>query len=318
MADALDVEDREIGWIPPPVAVTHNGEPIPDDMDFFCPPPRDIGEVRTARSTLKSHKSEMNPLSVWLIRIGVAGAAATGGYYTGEALSGPFDGPALKIVLTTLSFLLAGLVAILVTRFKHTCSYTASGGAVEYTISGSRSARPRERKLLFESASELRSKQTHQYSHGIYTSTLYEYIWRGADDRTLLKLNGSYHSKKNTPKATNPFWFASATEQAWNAHVSDRMQAELERKGYVEFRVNKKDLVRVGPGFIEFVFSGKEVRVPGEEIGEINVRSGAFTIKTKDARWFSSAGKFSFNYGAMSNAQMFLFALSRLLGYTFE
>lgn len=79
--------------------------------------------------------------------------------------------------------------------------------------------------------------------------------------------------------------------------------------------MNRNDAVRVGPGFMEFCFKGSTERVPVDAIKSLSVNNGVFAIHTNDAKWFSSKGKFSFEYGRLGNAHMFIFALEQLLGY---
>jgi hypothetical protein len=74
----------------------------------------------------------------------------------------------------------------------------------------------------------------------------------------------------------------------------------------------------VGPGFLEFHFGGEPVRVSKPEIASVTLGAGRFSFKHKDAKWFSQAGKYTFNYGAMGNAQVFLLALDSLMGYRWK
>jgi hypothetical protein len=318
MSDDLVLEPSVSEWSPPEEVTLHNGEKIPDSMEFFASPPEEIGEVLTAWSSLGAGKAEMNSASRWLIRIGVAGACTTVGYYIGDALRGPADGPTQTFILAALGLLLGVLLAVIFTGFKHTCSFVGAAGFSEWTLKGSRSSEPVERRFLFADAVDLRTGQTRNYYNGVYTGTTYFYNWVNEAGKTVKNLNGTYSSKVGTPKAKSPYWLAASAENAWNMRLADQLQTELDKNGYVEFRVNKKDLVRVGPGFLEFVFSGKEERVPQSEIKDLSIHDGTFSIKTKEARWFSKQGKFGFNYGAMSNAKMFIFSLQRLLGYSFE
>lgn len=317
MSDDLELVPASTEWSPPEDVTLHNGEKITDDMEFFAGPPDEIGKVFTAWSSLTAGKAEMNSASRWLIRVGITGACATVGYYIGDALRGPFDGPAQTYILGGLGLLLGLLVAFLMTGFSHKCSFVGEAGFAEWSLKGSRDSEPRESRFVFADAVDLRTGQTRQYHNGVYTGTSYFFHWVDEAGKPVRKLTGTYHSKQGTPKSKSPYWLAVAAENAWNMRLADQLQAELEKNGYVEFRVNKKDLVRVGPGFLEFVFSGKEERVPQTEIKDLSIHEGTFSIKTKEARWFSRQGKFSFNYGAMSNAKMFIFALQRLLGYSF-
>jgi hypothetical protein len=152
----------------------------------------------------------------------------------------------------------------------------------------------------------------------VYTGTNYFFRWEDADGRKLLNLSGTFRSEKGEPEPDDPFYFAQGGEIAWSIYLLDALQKELEKHGSVEFKVNKRDAVRVGPGFMEFAFSGKEQRVDGEQLKHISIGGGTFSFKTADAKWFSSKGKFNFDYSRMSNARCFLLVLESLLGVTFE
>jgi len=73
----------------------------------------------------------------------------------------------------------------------------------------------------------------------------------------------------------------------------------------IAFRVDAagKRVVRVGPGFLEFHFGDGPVRVTGEEMGKVSLDQGHFSILHKDAKWYRSAGKYRFQYGAMANGK---------------
>jgi hypothetical protein len=77
-------------------------------------------------------------------------------------------------------------------------------------------------------------------------------------------------------------------------------------------------VVRVGPGFLELFFGGQTTRLTQADIKSVSINNGWFYLTTHDAKWFSSKGKFSFAYGEISNAQMFLICLEKLMGYSFE
>ena len=92
----------------------------------------------------------------------------------------------------------------------------------------------------------------------------------------------------------------------------------MEQQGFLQFNLSKNDFVRVGPGVLEFAMKGELSRVTAADIKSLNLGQGTFTIKTHEAKWFGSKGKFSFSYATMANARLFLIALERLLGYRVE
>lgn len=309
--------DRDLvpAWTPGEGVLRHAGVPVEREFDFFASPAQEIGEVVTAESTLRQGKRAM-PLLLRLF-LSMAVGMLTLVLLVGGAFAlrmGLTVGGALVCLL--VPFVLS-LIVLAATGFKHHCSYVGTHGMARYTIKGSREAEPREELFLFDDASNLTTSQTRHYTNGIYTGTHYNFNWTDADGRSLFKLSGQYKSKTGNPAAKSPFHFARAGEGMWNNFLIDRLQAELEQHGYVEFKINKNDCVRVGPGFLEFNLGNKNQRLTPEDIKNINIAQGTFQIDTHDARWFSSKGKFRFNYGAMANAQLFLYSLERLLGYQF-
>jgi hypothetical protein len=71
----------------------------------------------------------------------------------------------------------------------------------------------------------------------------------------------------------------------------------------------------VGPGFLEFHFGGEPMRLTSADIASVSLASGTFQFKHKDAKWYSLSGKYSFAYGTLANARIFLLTLERLMGY---
>jgi hypothetical protein len=314
--DRRDDGDDAQGWEPPEDVLTHAGTPIPEDMDFFVPPPPKLGKVMTAWSTLKMGQDAKSPVAKLLIAgsIGVAVAAVVA--VIAAAAFGRLE-PGVLVLAAGLG-LLVMLIAWFTMRFKHTCSYVCAQGIIRYTLKGHRDADVTSEVLAFRQAANLNAGQTRHYTNGIYTGTNYDFAWTDDEGHRLLRLSGSYHSKTGNPKPKDPFHLARAGEIAWNVHLSERLQSELDEYGSIEFPVNKRDVVRVGPGFLEFDFKGQVNRVPAAEIKSLSINNGTFSIHTTDAKWFGSKGKFSFNYSQLGNAGMFVFALEQLLGYRFD
>lgn len=306
-------------WQPPPNVTLHNGTKIPVDADYFVAPPADIGEIVTAQTTLKNTKEPFAVGPRFLLVFGLSGAVGFGAFTLVRLLMmNPNDARDLGLFLGGMGAIVTAIVVILLTRFRHTCSYVGKLGVARYILTGSRDNVPAEEKLLFADCEDVTTWTQRNYTNGIYSGTQYLNTWRSVDGRGLLLLKGSFHSEAGTPKATSPFWFANSAEVYWNEFAFDRMVTQFEKEGHVDFRVNKKDLVRVGPGFLEFNFHGKSTRLSQEDIKSLSIANGTFSIHTHEARWFSSKGKFGFEYGGMGNAKLFLFALERLAGYTFS
>lgn len=313
-------QDDESGsaWSPPPAVRLHNGEMLPVDADFFQEPPPEIGEIVSAQSTLVTSKQPFSTLVRLMLVVGLTGLVFYGIVIGMRlAVKNPLDAD-LGYVLGTVAALVTMPLIIYLTRFSHTCTYVGKAGIAEFTLKGNRDNTPRSRLLLFDNCTDVTTWQLRNYTNGIYSGTQYRNIWRDDQGRELFTLKGTFSSETGTPKAASPYWFAMAAEVNWNEFAFDRMVKDYESQGYLDFRVKSKDMVRVGNGYLEFTFGGKTTRLTPDDIKTLSLSNGSFTIHTKEARWFSSKGKFGFEYGGMGNAKLFLFALERLAGYSFS
>lgn len=317
MSDEVFESDDLPRWIPEESVRMHNGEKIPVDADFFAEPPESIGEIVSAQTTLRESKSPMSLAVRLMLVVGLTGLMFYGIVLGFRYLSkNPRD--------ADLGYLFGGIAALITlpatiyfTRFRHTCSYVGKQGLAEFTLGGSRTNPPRERVLLFANCRDVTTWQQRNYTNGIYSGTNYRFIWRDESGSAVFTLKGNYSSEQQTPKSDSPFWLADAGERQWIAYALDLLAKEYESQGYVDFRVRGKDSVRVGDGYLEFHFGGAVTKLTREDIKSLNIANGSFSIQTHEARWFSSKGKFTFEYGGMGNAKLFLFALERLAGYTF-
>jgi hypothetical protein len=297
--------------------MSHAGTPLDPDLVLFCEPPESIGEVQTAWTTLQYGK-QPKPM---ILRLGVAlaltAACPVFAVVVSRAAGLNNIDPAWLIGSSLIVGLVLGGIALAATRFKHVCSYVGTAGMSRHTIKGDVEATPEHEIFLFDDATDLTTAQTRHYTNGVYTGTSYNFDWKDHNGQRVFRLHGSYRSKDGNPKPKDPFHFAQSGEFAWSNYLLDILQEELEQHGSVEFKVNKKDRVRVGPGFLELEFKGKTERVNAEDIQTLQVSGGSFQIKTHDARWLGRKGKFHFDYAAMANARVFLLSLEALAGFHF-
>ncbi len=316
--DAFDDDEAGSLWTPGPEVRLHNGEMIPVDADFFHAPPAELGEIVTAHTSLIESKHPLSTLVRLMLVVGLSGAFFFGVAVAIRSLTQGPEAQLLGYIMGAVAAVITVITTILFTRFTQTCDYVGKLGIAQYSLSGNRERTPREKMLLFEDCQDITTWQTRKYVNGIYSGTEYKNIWRDSEGRELFTLKGTYHSEKGNPKAGNPLWFATSAEGHWNEFAFEKMVKDYESQGYLDFRVKKKDTVRVGQGFLEFNFGGQTTRLTPEDIKTLSLADGSFTIHTREARWFSRKGKFGFEYGGMGNAKLFLFALERLAGYSFS
>jgi hypothetical protein len=303
-------------WTPPEDVTSHNGEPLDRTRDFFSAPPAEIGKVFTGHSSLPLGKQPFSLGTRLMIILFIPAVCVVLGYFIAQSdTHGSGMGPLIGMSAV-------GLIALGLgwhfTRFKQTCSYVGENGLARFTLTGPREATPPKAEMfLFDQAAALRTGQTRNFYNGVYTGTTYGFTWTDALGAKVFTLGGQYNSKAGTPKRDSAFWLARAAERAWNIRQLDRLQRELEQNGFVQFNLGGSDFVRVGPGFFEFGMKGEVARINADEIKTLNLSQGQFVIHHKDARWFSSKGKFSFAYAKMANAQLFLLAMEKLSGFRF-
>ncbi|HWE36350.1 MAG TPA: hypothetical protein VG406_07230 [Isosphaeraceae bacterium] len=300
---------EDVAWSPPEGVTTHAGVPIDPEMDFFEPPPKEIGEVRTASSTLKVRQNPPSTAVRGAALFGPAALAIVILHYVANLTEPIFD---------IIAFLACFGLGWYFTRFSHTCSYVGKDGVARIRCARQRYRIAKREVFLFRDAQELRTSQTRHYHNGIYTHTAYNFTWSGPAGK-VFKLEGTYRGEKQPPKPKDPFHFAQAGEVAWSLAVLDRAQAELERDGAIKFRLTGTDWVALGPGFIDLNLKGQTQRCNAEEVDGVSIAGGVFKVKRKDAKegWFRSEGVFQFAYGNMANARVFLLALDKLLGLRF-
>lgn len=306
-----DIDQKSMNALP-----DHSREPRQHDAEFFAEPPKDIGKLTSAESTLRPGQREKSLAMRLTIACAVGGVFLGGAYWLGS-----ISVPDMVDVLHNIGWALgaAGFIgAWFITRFKVVCTFVGEQGIARATLKGQREGVPRMETLLFPQAEEVRTAQTKQYVNGIYTGTTYNYVWTDAQGKKLWQAQGTYREKKKGLKPGEPFRFAQAAEIAWTMHFLDRADRLLKSDGSVPFRIDKRRIVRVGPGFLEFHFGGEPVRLTSEEIASVSLGEGRFQFKHKDAKWYSLSGKYAFDYGSMANARLFLLCLERFMGYTWS
>ena len=303
----MSLMEQDVAWVPPPTMLTHADVPVGTEMDFFAPPPPEIGEVLNAYSSLKRGQRPLSAAAKGAIMFGPGVVALAVLWYT----------HAVDDIWQVVIFVALFVVGWFVTRFSHTCTYVGKEGVARFRCKKDRENITQQEVFLFRDAAELRTSQTRHYHNGGYTGTNYDFTWTDDEGRKVFRCQGTYHGEKKPPKPTDPFHFAQAAEAAWSVHLLDRVQEQLDSAGAIVFRLGGSDWVAVGPGFLELNLKGERRRCESAEIGGVSIHDGTFKVKRTDARegWFRSTGVFQFPYGTMANARVFLLAVDRLLGH---
>jgi hypothetical protein len=304
-------EYGENEWAPTGEVCNHSGGPISGRDDFFVSPPREIGEVASATTTLRKDAEPMSP-----------GARLAGGIAAGAVglVIGVVIAVNLKNAFWQLFWpvLLGGVglaIALFATGFAHTCTYVAREGLARFRCSGSRD-QVKEELFRFADAAELRTSQTRHYTNGVYQNTAYNFAWTDAAGRVRFVIAGSHKSEQGNPPAKDLFHFATAAERAWTIYRLDEIQAQLRTDGMIYFGLGGRNWVKLGQERITLFFNGEEIDCHADEIDQVRIEQGLVQVRRKDAKegWFSSRGVFKFPYGSLANAQLFLILMDKLVG----
>lgn len=298
----------EASWTPSENVVRHVGSPIIPDMEFFAPPPPEIGEIISADSSLSRSKQTTQAQE----RIKNCMFWAAGGAVGGCVIAFLAEIPVLICAL--ICTIIAAITGFLVTQYFYQCSYVGEHGIALYNLKGNRSAPPKTQIFLFKEGQNLFTQQTRNYYNGVYTGTTFNYWWSRLSGPEF-RIKGAYRSQKGTPPADNLYHFAQAAEGRWSTYLLPVINEQLNQLGYIEFPIGKTlRMVRIGPGFMEFVEKDGPHRVEVADMKDIRLGGGIFQFKHKDASWWSGKGKYSFGYAAIPNARLFLICLDRLTG----
>lgn len=230
-------------------------------------------------------------------------------------------GAGISWLITSLASLagIIGIMAVLIacwrTQFFHRCSYVGEDGIAIYTLKGDRHASAKAEILRFQDATNLYKFQIRNYTNFIYTGTSYSYKFKQKSGKPF-ELSGRHYNSRGWPQDKNAWHLANAAEAAWSNYLLPVVNEQLERLGYIEFPMEGQlQAVRVGSAFMEFVLKdGVVQRVQVADMKDIMLGSGKFHFAHKDANWWFGKGSYSFYYGDIPNAKLFLLCVKRLTG----
>ena len=306
-------------WTPPSSVMDHLGKPLPPERDFFVAPPREIGPVKSAYSSLK-REIEAKTAQTRVAIVALAAAAGVGAGVGIDYLTA-IHSPIWPAVIAAL----AALIAWGVTGFKHLCNFVGAEGCAEFKCKGGRENITQKKLFNFKDAWAVSTSMMRHFTNGVYTGTSFGFYWYPPDGgKPVYQIVGRHKANLKTPPVQNAFNFARAVEMAWDDHLVPRLDAQLREKGYINFYMGDKRWARLGLGFLEIVEKDGSVnRCEASDIGSAKLASGTFTLSRKDAKsklfgLLGSSGVFKFNYGIMYNAQVFLYAFQRLLNIKVE
>ncbi|MBM3993950.1 MAG: MptD family putative ECF transporter S component [Planctomycetes bacterium] len=299
---------------------SHGGPVLPVDADLFARPPREIGDVRSAETSLRRGDE---PTTMGM-RLGICGGILGVGVVMGifVAVGGALVGGPAFVLLAFGIVLVALIIASIVfwyTGFSHTCSYVGTKGIAVYYCSGDRESVYLQDLFIYADADDLRVAQTRQYVNGRYTGTTYSFTWATRDGTEVFSLTGTYHSELGTPAFEDAYYFALGAEAAWTNHLAELLDRDIAAGKLITFRLDSGDCIRLGPSTLILEQGGGKITLKGRDLNRITIQEGIVKIWQPGGEegWFSNEGVYQFAFGSLANAKLFIFAVQRLLGNVF-
>jgi predicted Zn finger-like uncharacterized protein len=302
---------------PPDALPDHRGRPLPEDAEFFIPPPDEIGEVLSGHTTLREGNREW---PAWVaISAPVVGGAL--GVVFGVWLSGTSAsmGSVEHFLFPILFGLLGVVVLFFIFLFSHTATYVGKEGAAQFDAFWARNIFLKY-LLRFCDAAELWTGVTVHLMNGGYWYTSFSSIWYDDRGKPLFSLLGRHHSEKGDPPAENKYHFAQAAEHAWTRWLLPDALRQLEDPGYVQFRLWRllgDEWIRLDRKTITIKVKGGPVRFPARNIEEVRLKKGVLTIRPSrvSAAVAHAKDEYRFDFADVANRQLFLHLLRELYGF---
>lgn len=309
----------EVPPAPAPAAVPagpwtdHGGQPVPDDANFFAPPPPAIGTVRSAWTTLRKGKKPLSGVVFALLLLTAVGVEAAG------VVAGLFliEQTPLRVLCIMAGLPVLGLLGMFaLAGFWNHCTYVGEQGVARFQLYG-RSDRPQEEVMLFRDAKELRVLLEEHFQNGMYNQTTYTYEWKDAEGKSCFRVAGGHTARNELPVSTDPYHFARAAEAAWTAYLLPRARAILERGRTLRFPLTRGRWLGIRKGALVLCMGKEEEAWVADELEALDVVQDTASFRLRGVRRglvFNSAGEFKFQISKLANARLFFVLVAEELG----
>jgi len=320
-------------WTPPSPLSGHQGDRLDPKCDFFVVPPREIGAVRSAHSSLKKGKggkstpARIAKMGVWFI-VGLFFAQMFDSYVHLWAVVAPLT----HTPWTFWPVLVAALPAFISwrsTRLTGVCNFVGAEGCAEFVCRGKRENIVDKSVFLFRDAWAISIWMGHSGGSTRDATTPVYFDWYAhpaSTEKRVFTLVGHRPADFRTRPADNSYPFARAVECAWYDYLTPRVDEEIAQKGCISFYEGggiRKRWVRLGRHFIETAYvevEDKEFnkRLQASEVRTVTVAHGILKIMYKSENEIAKAlGETSesldISYKNIYNGRLFLHAFEKLL-----
>ncbi len=297
----------ESEWVPSPQVTDHTGHIISSRDDFFAPPPREIGEVITAQSTLSIDEqphtvtlarflmslAAITPvITVWLTWVVLVGthAAFYGNFCAGELL------------LACAAFLFVWTSK----RPVYECSYVGELGAARYECVYDRTNIVKQEVFNYCDAVDVKSSIKSIDLNSRDSRESYDFRFIDDTGSVAYRIKGAYFSTRGLCDLGEPVHYGCAVEHAWSMAYMPYAVDRLNCGETVDFAYGWGKTVKIGTSYVEC--EGR--RIPESRIQDISCDNHWVTITVFSSEKPGEKETIKLRWSRLTNAFLFMMLTS--------
>jgi curved DNA-binding protein CbpA len=221
----------------------------------------------------------------------------------------------------------SGFFGSLFGSFKHSCSFMGVNGFAYYKISGNRQSIKESIEINFKDVTDLLVVSERRSLNFNYQNTAYGFEW-SKNNKIVRDFTGLHYDKEDNPDRIEAieYWTNKWAERYWTVYLLDNMEKELDKFGYIEFRIidgtGYRPFIKLGIGSITFLDKKMDVTYNFNEIKRVYTKGTKLFIENKNYEkkflFFETGNKNGIELMQLSNRQYFFKAMEILLGYKFS
>ena len=173
------------------------------------------------------------------------------------------------------------LLSLWIPSARHVCTYVGEEGVSRHTSRGSNVV---DEVVRFADVAELRITREARPVRQLSGVGRARYSFHDASGLELLTVVAppSVVSKDPMMPASPSVEasFGDAAERAYSEHVVARYDAELQASGSIRFVFGPRELILVGPGFLELDVGGTKAHLDATEVRSVRVTRGMLEIRS--------------------------------------
>ncbi len=304
----------------------HYGQKL-DERAIFFKVPTTIGEIVSASSSYFEGQKPLTSNQIFLKYLKNTGIAAIIG--AAIVLIFRVSNPIWLAVWFVVPIIIALISANNSTKFKGVCNYIGTNGFAEYAFLNSPDNLTTNTELSFDNVTDILKGSVVKKRNFNYEGTDYFFLWLN-EGKEVHRLEDTHKNQHNLPdKYPFPYHFMSLAVSQWTKKLVEQIPEKLSKDGFLEFYlIGKKDErwfkikhIRLGIGYIEFIFSDKTVKYNHDEIKRMYFKDGSLYMEHKnyEKKFFGfveKGNKNSIPLTNLSNQPYFFYAFEKMMGYS--